>query len=298
MDTSVIIPVYNAEKTIRQCVDSILSQTYGSFELILVDDGSKDNSLDICNEYALKDDRVRVVHKENGGVSSARNRGLDIAEGEWVTFIDADDYIEKNFLINLYDAKEDIIVCSYQNLKTNIIVERFNISDTMPGTLSEFIEEYITNTILRGPVAKFYKKSLIGNLKFPENMKVGEDSCFVFKYLSKCQTFKMLSNSIYTVRLSEEMAESKYRISVDYALSSLFQLQKAFDELNQVHRVGKDKFFSYIGYFKRISYADWGKDTRRWYKDKRVIELYKYVWEDLSILQKIRLVVSWILLKK
>ena len=98
MIVSIIVPVYNAEKFLRRCIDSILAQTFTDWELLLIDDGSKDASGNICDEYATKDGCIRVFHKENGGVSSARNLGLDHAKGEWVTFVDSDDYIEENFL--------------------------------------------------------------------------------------------------------------------------------------------------------------------------------------------------------
>lgn len=96
---SIIVPVYKAEKYLNRCIDSILAQTFTDWELLLIDDGSTDRSGDICDEYAKKDTRIRVFHKENGGVSSARNLGLDSAQGEWVTFIDADDYILPDFLV-------------------------------------------------------------------------------------------------------------------------------------------------------------------------------------------------------
>ena len=92
---SVIVPVYNAEMYLHRCIDSVLAQTYQNFELLLIDDGSKDSSGTICDEYAAKDARVRVFHKEIGGVSSARNVGLDHAQDEWITFVDSDDYIEE-----------------------------------------------------------------------------------------------------------------------------------------------------------------------------------------------------------
>ena len=95
---SVIVPVYNTEKFLQRCIDSVLAQTYQDFELLLIDDGSKDSSDTICDEYAAQDTRVKVFHKENGGVSSARNVGLDNARGEWITFVDSDDYIEENYL--------------------------------------------------------------------------------------------------------------------------------------------------------------------------------------------------------
>ena len=99
---SVIVPVYNTEKYLHRCVDSILAQTFTDFELLLIDDGSTDSSGAICDEYAQKDSRVRVFHKENGGVSSARNLGLDKAKGKWVTFVDSDDWIKESFLNKLY----------------------------------------------------------------------------------------------------------------------------------------------------------------------------------------------------
>lgn len=98
---SIIVPVYNAERYLHRCIESILAQTFKDFELLLIDDGSKDNSGYICNEYAGKDERVKVWHKENGGVSSARNVGLDNVKGEWVTFVDSDDYISSNYFDNL-----------------------------------------------------------------------------------------------------------------------------------------------------------------------------------------------------
>lgn len=96
---SIIIPVYNAEKTLNRCVDSVLNQTFHDWELLLIDDGSKDRSMYLCDEYALKDKRIKVFHKKNGGVSSARNMGLDYARGEWITFVDSDDLFVRIFLI-------------------------------------------------------------------------------------------------------------------------------------------------------------------------------------------------------
>ena len=110
---SIIVPVYNAEKTLNQCVDSIIHQSYKDWELFLIDDGSKDHSAAICDKYAQQDERIRVFHKSNGGVSSARNVGLDNAVGEWITFIDSDDWVENNYLENLYQNDENDIVASY-----------------------------------------------------------------------------------------------------------------------------------------------------------------------------------------
>ena len=116
---SIIVPVYKAEAYLHRCVDSILAQTFTDFELLLIDDGSPDRSGEICDEYAQKDSRIRVIHKENGGVSSARQRGLDEAVGEYTIHVDSDDWVEPNMLEELYKkAKQDdadIVICDYFN---------------------------------------------------------------------------------------------------------------------------------------------------------------------------------------
>ncbi|MGN0202626.1 MAG: glycosyltransferase family 2 protein, partial [Candidatus Cryptobacteroides sp.] len=123
---SVIVPVYNAESTIRRCVDSILAQTFTDFECLLIDDGSKDRSGEICDEYAAKDSRVRVFHKENGGVSSARNVGLDNAKGEWVTFVDSDDWIDSYYLSSFEIEEEIDFSC------THMMVEGWKEWESIP----------------------------------------------------------------------------------------------------------------------------------------------------------------------
>ena len=118
IEISVIVPVYNVEKYLCQCVESILSQTYRNFELLLIDDGSKDNSGNICDEYAKNDPRIRVLHVENGGASYARNIGLNIAVGDWVTFVDADDWVSSNYLEELVkDVDSDDMLILYPPVK-------------------------------------------------------------------------------------------------------------------------------------------------------------------------------------
>lgn len=128
---SVIVPVYNVEKYLRRCVDSILAQTFTDFELLLIDDGSKDKSGEICDEYAKTDNRVKVFHKENGGVSSARNLGLDNAKGEWICFCDADDWVLSEWLQAfslLILGNEDIIfsgyISIYNEIKNKVFIEK------------------------------------------------------------------------------------------------------------------------------------------------------------------------------
>lgn len=117
---SVVVPIYKVEKYLVKCIDSIIEQSYRNIELILVDDGSPDSCPQICEEYRKKDSRIKVIHKQNGGLSDARNAGMEIATGEWITFIDSDDYVGINFLKELYSSaintKADISICDYKSV--------------------------------------------------------------------------------------------------------------------------------------------------------------------------------------
>ena len=290
---SVIVPVYNAEKTIRQCVGSILGQKYKDFELILVDDGSKDSSPQICDEYAHDKGQVIVFHKPNGGVSSARNHGLDHARGKWIAFVDSDDYVTDGYFDGVVEQKEDVLIKGYHKFDHSGIVAGKEAEDLLGiPAFSDFLSQYVTDSLLRGPVFKFYKRSLIGDLRFLTDMKIGEDAWFVFNYLARCKSFVVLSKGKYMVRLAEEPDEVKYAVTVDYAVRSLQYLKDAYDGLVQTHHISRGIFLSYIGYFKRISQADWRQDKTKWYSNPNVKALYDYVWSALSVKQKMRLVAS------
>lgn len=293
---SVIIPVYNAEATLKKCVDSVLGQQFANFEVILVDDGSKDGSLNICEEFARRDSRVTVIHKKNGGVSSARNRGLDIAKGTWVMFVDSDDYLGYGFLPN-EESGADIVFGSYLNVIDDREVGGFSSKVMHEVSLGAVVARYGNDTILRGPCAKWFRRDLIGNIRFPEDMKVGEDTCFVWQYLSRCQTYVVLPQSTYYVRLSAMTSEQKYGMRVEYAVQSLTRLKAAFEPMAAHLGVKRSLFFSFIGYFKLVSSDEWKQNRSLWYGNHCIKEFYRYVWPDLSVKQKVRLVMAFLLRK-
>ena len=292
---SIIVPIYNAESTLKKCIDSILTQSNHDFELILVDDGSKDASPAICDEYTKRDARVKVYHKENGGVSSARNLGLDYANGDWITFIDADDEVSNGYLSDISRHSEDVIIKGYKKRFGKTIIESLSTQDIITNSFLDFVSSYITSSLLRGPVYKFYKKNILNNLRFLTDMKIGEDAWFVFNYLARCKTFALSNLGMYIVRVDERVDEVKYAITVDYAVQSLNYLKDAYNQLVQVHGIQKAKFLEYIGYFKRISKADWISDKSKWYSTPQIKLLYDYVWTDLSVKQKLRLIVARVL---
>ena len=161
---SIIVPVYKAELFLERCVRSILRQTYGDWELILIDDGSPDNSGRLCDDFARDNARIKVIHKENGGVSSARNMGLDIAAGKWICFVDADDYIGDNYLEVLSFAKSDLIILSSQNIGTDgILLEEYELLDEISSknrsTFEAIISSHLGSTLFKTPWAKIFKKN-------------------------------------------------------------------------------------------------------------------------------------------
>lgn len=296
---SIIVPVYNAAETLRPCVDSILNLEYQDYELLLIDDGSTDNSLSICEEYANRDKRIQVFHQNNRGVSSARNKGLQLCSGNWVTFVDSDDMVSVDYLNGVVDSKEDLLIVGYWNLSPdgNEFWSRHTPSCMSLPKISDYITEMMGSFELRGPYCKFYRKSMLFGIFFHEDMKVAEDSCMVFEYLSRVKTLKVIPHAYYIFRCHVKSAEQRYKVSVDYAINSLNHLKKAYEGLVTNHRIKKNGLLTFIGFFKAASYDDWKETPSKWYGNIEIKKLYRYVWPDLSLNQKVRLIGSFILRK-
>lgn len=202
MKVSVIIPIYNTEKYLRRCIDSVLNQTFDDYEILLIDDGSTDNCAAICDEYN-HEIKVRVIHKTHGGVSSACNLGIDNASGKYLMFCDSDDYVEKDWISTLYTAIEDnpssFVFCAFFNE---------NNKDSKPVRLldSEFYQSYTNNEYFfmyrKGFSAYrwnriFLRNKVLGKIRFEESISVGEDVLFNIEYLKTCDSFLYVDKLLY-----------------------------------------------------------------------------------------------------
>ena len=201
MDTllvSIIVPIYKVEEYLDECIESIINQTYSNIEIILVDDGSPDRCPQMCDEWAKKDNRIKVIHKENGGVSSARNAGITLAKGEWIWFVDSDDTAQINALEELseYFNAADLIVFNAKIDKLYTKDEKF------------FDSYYFRYQFGFEPWNKLYKKSIIfdNDLRFDTEENVGEDLLFNITYYQYADKYKFSTSKYYNYRVREDSA--------------------------------------------------------------------------------------------
>lgn len=191
----IIIPVYNVEKYIRRCLDTVISQTYKNIEVLLIDDGSSDSSYSICQEYSKKDNRLKLLHKENGGVSSARNIGIDVANGKYISFVDADDWVEPDYiemLIKTMGGGNNVIVFCQHFSNGND--DKYINCGVYEGNYVDFFREDIKiGYVWEG----LYPKSLISDLRFDENFTIGEDTVFVYSVAKKAEKLYRLPIRLY-----------------------------------------------------------------------------------------------------
>ncbi len=276
-EISIIVPVYNSSKYLEKCFESIMIQTYNDFEVIVINDGSTDNSGNICDKYALLDTRFKVIHKKNEGVSIARNTGIEQSCGKYITFIDSDDWIDEDYLQNLYNEsynKADLVVsgiiCEYNDNSQRIL----NISDKFFSSReASWLHKLVKSRLLFGPCNKLYKTSIIKGYKlsFPLNISYGEDRIFNYEYLKYVSTIRTISYSGYHYRQSSgnslttisrtNMFELEY--SQWQLLNEAYKNKEAFNQEVQqdqyielfwiIHdnifanrKIGRSSFYAYI----------------------------------------------------
>ena len=314
---SIIIPMYNAEKQIQKCIDSLLGQTYGDFEIIVVNDGSKDKSLDVCKEAYGSNSRVKIVDKPNGGVSDARNAGMRAASGKYITFVDADDWVEPTYLSCLYENltqnNADICALDYKIITTNP-AKAIKSSPDKKEVLSSHtaLERFFDAKIPTFACAKLYRREIIEELEFPLGIKIGEDALFVYHALQRANTVCILPEQLYNYWLDNTSgATNNFFKRYDYNTPHIATLI-----LNDVKETTPDllrqasnfllppvvrSFFGYIankkdslGYFKDLyktlqtifCHAD---HTKSYYKYKLFFALYRsYVFRPICRLRAIQ----------
>ena len=206
---SVVIPVYNVEKYIRESLDSIINQTYKNLQIILIDDGSTDSSGSICDEYAASDDRITVIHQKNAGAGAAKNTGLDLIQGEYFSIIDSDDYIELNMyekmVCYMENYRVDVVQCLFRNVFVNRKVYRNYIVKSKPirkVSRNKFLKEYLYDWKYAIFANKVFKTSLLKDIRFPEGRKI-DDEFFTYKLICNSEHIVNTQDVFYNYRMRQ-----------------------------------------------------------------------------------------------
>lgn len=233
LKVSIIVPVYKAEQYLHRCLDSILSQYFTDWECILVDDGSPDRSGAICDEYAQKDSRIQVIHKNNGGVSSARNIALQKITGKWLTFVDSDDCLYPNALQRWVEVAEknnlDLIQCHFNREYKEGQVEE-EITEVLTAAQYAHSENYLTcvwGSLFKSSIVKEH------SLRFDEKVRLGEDQIFLLNHMQYCKRIQRIGDVLYFYRDNEQSAVNNPK--PEYEMTSV----KAFKELKKTNPIGK-----------------------------------------------------------
>ena len=213
---SIVVPIYNVEQYLQKCVDSLINQTYKNLEIILVDDGSPDNCPKICDEYAKQDSRIKVIHKENGGLSDARNAGMKIATGEYISFIDSDDWIKSEMVEDMYNRiiedNSDLVSSGVLWVdEDGVEIRNATVSENCVLNTEQAMTELINDGKLKQHVwNKLYKADLIKNIPFDKG-KYHEDVFWSYKVIGEAERISIEKNSYYFyVQRSESIMGEKY----------------------------------------------------------------------------------------
>lgn len=235
---SIIVPVYNVEKYLRRCLDSILAQTFTDWECILVDDGSTDGSGTICDEYAEKDSRFQIFHKENGGVSSARNVGIKTSRAKWITFVDSDDWLQNKFLEHLKSEandKTDLVAMGFQKFGNS--TETMQPSHTKKirclKELPRLWDVPLPEFVYCFPWAKLFNKNILENygISFDTTLFYSEDYCFVMDFTTHCGGITEIPYTDY--QYFQPVRDSKYHMNCNQFVRHMAAHRECFDKISQ-----------------------------------------------------------------
>ena len=303
---SIIVPVYNSKAHLECCVTSILNQSYKQFELLLIDDGSSDGSSELCDELSQKSEKIRVIHKENGGVSSARNAGLDMASGDYIVFVDSDDVISNNYVETFIESshKGDLILGMIEDVyfdDTGSIIKRHTRNVDAPdcGILAD--EYYKLLELLRVPVVKLYKRDIIEvyHIRFDENLSVAEDQVFNFAYYKHIKTYSLEPRSVYKYYHqynSSSLSSTKTKKTFE---SELYKLRVEYDFIKDYSPKNADLVYVYHMISMLNIYSNLKDDRGIWSFYKRVKRIAKLnpIQADKALNKKKKLIVNLLNLK-
>lgn len=283
---SVIVPVYKVEKYLQECIDSIIAQTYTNLEIILVDDGSPDSCGRICDEYAEKDNRIKVIHQKNCGVSIARNAGLNNAIGDYIGFVDSDDYLESNMFEELYNCLKtygsDIAICGVKKFEKS---SRSFFYGNKTIDKSEFLQALLKEDIASFLCNKLFKKELFDGIRFPEG-EVFEDIKIFHLIGEKVSSVSLTDGTFYNYRIREGSITYSNRGKINEWLAATHTRSERYKNTEFYVYAVAGEFRCVRVIVSEMAESDSKSDT---YKQlcKKAEELYKICKSQLTGIQRI-----------
>lgn len=259
-EISIIVPVYNAEKYIHECINNILSQSYEDFELILINDGSQDQTLSILKQFEKIDTRIKVLTKQNGGVSSARNYGLNISTGKWIAFIDADDKIDKNYLSHFiaHATDVDLVIGGFTSFGAKEIINKFDNCGIYEGeAIGPFLSENLKRMLLGVPWGKIYRRQIIEDyhLRFDEKIRFNEGYLFNQQFYCKMAKIYITSDTDYHWRIEEKA--NKYATNIKECIYTIITLKTQYDKLVTTWHIHNTDYIKGVFVIQTIRFLDY-----------------------------------------
>lgn len=296
VEISVIVPIYKVEKYLQKCVDSILAQTFSDFELILVDDGSPDKCGTICDEYAKKDSRIKVIHKENGGLSDARNAGLDLMQGKYVFFVDSDDWITLDALETMRSAalrtKAKVVTGNMAVINEDGKIIRIEDSIKKETILKD--DETLNTLLHPNACNRLYDALIFKNLRYPVG-RLYEDAFIYHKILSQINYMTMTGKvSYYYLKRKNSIMNTDYNIRFTDIVDAVYDRALWLDSIKQKRLANETKLFVYSQVAVAFAHLD-NKNPEHKKRLNEIMKIYKGCYpalmEDInvSLKQKIRL---------
>lgn len=239
MHVSVIIPIYNPGNALTRCLDSLMSQSYKDIEILLVDDGSTDGSDIVCKEFEIKDKRIKYLHQENAGVSAARNAGIDASTGEYLCFVDSDDYVEPDYVQSMVEAFEksgaDIVIQGLKQFKDELLIKTETFEDGVFYVSKLTSNQFDDIFYYCGPYCKLFKASVIktNRIKFPVGLSYGEDAVFYHAYLANCNVIELISATFYNYTVANQGALSTKALAPDKFWQNQINRRSAYRNLKK-----------------------------------------------------------------
>ena len=313
---SIIVPIYNSEKYLAECIESITKQTYKNIELILINDGSADNSQEICEEYAKKDNRIIVINQSNSGVSASRNKGIEMAKGDYILFIDSDDIIDKRYveILTIFNPnnKYSLNICKIEDFQIEVKDKTINEYSKKILEKNDFIKLY-KMSLMNSCCGKLYNKKLITNngIYFDETISLGEDVLFNLEYFKHTDIITVFDLKLYYYRINEkEISLSRiYNENFNYISTIIFdKIENTFQDTSNQKELYRCLYYILLSSIqndfnnKNIGFWNRVKRARKTVSDKnfkdRLIRCKKYIKKSDYYLLKYKCIILYKILFK